>query len=122
MAFVIVYFFVFGVGTWYILRLMAKAPHPHESGVIEQEDGPIRTAGINPGPAQGTRPIAGEPADGPPVNADLTVIWAFVIAFAVVAYVVMDGFDLGIGMLFPFFRRGQGTRHGDERDRAGVGR
>ena len=28
-------------------------------------------------------------------------IWAFIIAFAVVAYVVMDGFDLGIGILFP---------------------
>jgi cytochrome d ubiquinol oxidase subunit II len=34
---------------------------------------------------------------------DLTVIWAFVIAFAVFAYVVMDGFDLGIGILFPLF-------------------
>ena len=31
---------------------------------------------------------------------DLTVIWAFIIAFAVAAYVVMDGFDLGIGILF----------------------
>ena len=26
----IVYFAVFGVGTWYILRLMAQPPHPHE--------------------------------------------------------------------------------------------
>ena len=34
---------------------------------------------------------------------DLTVIWAFIIAFAVFAYVVMDGFDLGIGILFPAF-------------------
>ena len=34
---------------------------------------------------------------------DLTVIWAFVIAFAIFAYVVMDGFDLGIGILFPLF-------------------
>lgn len=34
---------------------------------------------------------------------DLPVIWAFVIAFAVFAYVVMDGFDLGLGILFPFF-------------------
>ncbi len=31
---------------------------------------------------------------------DLTVIWAMIIAFAVFAYVVLDGFDLGIGMLF----------------------
>jgi cytochrome d ubiquinol oxidase subunit II len=32
---------------------------------------------------------------------DLTVVWALIIAFAVAAYVVMDGFDLGIGILFP---------------------
>jgi cytochrome d ubiquinol oxidase subunit II len=43
---------------------------------------------------------------------DLTVIWAFIIAFAVFAYVVMDGFDLGIGILFPTFKPGR------ERDRA----
>jgi len=39
---------------------------------------------------------------------DITVIWAFIIAFAIFAYVVMDGFDLGIGILFPTFRVGQG--------------
>ena len=38
---------------------------------------------------------------------DLTVIWAFVIAFAVFMYVVMDGFDLGIGILFPTFGKGE---------------
>ena len=37
---------------------------------------------------------------------DLTVIWAGIIAFAVAMYVVMDGFDLGIGILFPRFRVG----------------
>jgi cytochrome d ubiquinol oxidase subunit II len=37
---------------------------------------------------------------------DLPTLWAFVIAFAVFAYVVMDGFDLGIGILFPFFTPG----------------
>lgn len=34
---------------------------------------------------------------------DLPTIWAGLIAFAVLAYVVLDGFDLGIGILFPFF-------------------
>ncbi len=34
------------------------------------------------------------------VSLDLTVIWAFVIAFAVLVYVVLDGFDLGLGILF----------------------
>jgi len=38
---------------------------------------------------------------------DLAVVWAGVIAFAVAAYVVMDGFDLGIGILFPRFRVGK---------------
>ena len=39
---------------------------------------------------------------------DLTIVWAFVIAFAVFAYVVMDGFDLGIGILFPALQVGAG--------------
>jgi cytochrome d ubiquinol oxidase subunit II len=39
---------------------------------------------------------------------DLTTIWAFIIAFAVFAYVVMDGFDLGIGILFPALTAGHG--------------
>ena len=43
---------------------------------------------------------------------DLTIIWAGIIAFAIFMYVVMDGFDLGIGILFPSFRVG------DERDQA----
>lgn len=33
---------------------------------------------------------------------DLSIVWALVIAFGVMMYVVMDGFDLGIGILFPF--------------------
>lgn len=34
---------------------------------------------------------------------DIATIWAFIIAFAVFVYVVMDGFDLGLGVLFPLF-------------------
>jgi cytochrome d ubiquinol oxidase subunit II len=33
---------------------------------------------------------------------DLAFIWAGIIAFAVLTYVVLDGFDLGVGILFPF--------------------
>src|SRR5665647_356438 len=33
---------------------------------------------------------------------NLPVVWAIIIFFGVFMYVVMDGFDLGIGMLFPF--------------------
>jgi cytochrome bd ubiquinol oxidase subunit II len=46
------------------------------------------------------------------MNVDLTLVWAGIISFAVFAYVVMDGFDLGIGMLFPIFAVGH------ERDQA----
>lgn len=49
-AFVAVYFVVFGFGVWYILKLMAKGVHVDESP-IERDSGPIRTAGITPGPA-----------------------------------------------------------------------
>jgi cytochrome d ubiquinol oxidase subunit II len=34
---------------------------------------------------------------------DLPLIWAVVILFGIMMYVIMDGFDLGIGILFPFF-------------------
>ena len=51
-AFVIVYFAVFGIGTWYILKLMHHAPHAGERGVAASERAPIRSAGITPGPTQ----------------------------------------------------------------------
>jgi cytochrome d ubiquinol oxidase subunit II len=35
---------------------------------------------------------------------DYALIWAGLIAFAVLAYVVLDGFDLGVGILFPFVK------------------
>ncbi len=36
------------------------------------------------------------------MHLDLALIWAGILAFAVLAYVVLDGFDLGVGILFPF--------------------
>lgn len=38
---------------------------------------------------------------------DLPFIWAGLIAFAVLAYIVLDGFDLGVGILFPFLKSNQ---------------
>jgi cytochrome d ubiquinol oxidase subunit II len=37
---------------------------------------------------------------------DLAFVWACLLAFAVLAYVVLDGFDLGVGILFPAFEKG----------------
>ncbi|CAM5460712.1 cytochrome d ubiquinol oxidase subunit II [Eoetvoesiella caeni] len=40
---------------------------------------------------------------------DLALLWAIIILFGILMYVIMDGFDLGIGILYPFFK--------DEHDR-----
>ena len=48
LAFIVIYFAVFGVGIWYILRLMHAPPHDQEGGIKLQSDAPIRTAGITP--------------------------------------------------------------------------
>ncbi|MDO9247883.1 MAG: cytochrome d ubiquinol oxidase subunit II, partial [Phenylobacterium sp.] len=36
------------------------------------------------------------------MSLDLPLIWAGIIATAVLFYVMLDGFDLGVGILFPF--------------------
>lgn len=38
---------------------------------------------------------------------DLTFIWAVILATGVFLYVAMDGFDLGVGILFPFLKEKQ---------------
>ncbi|PDT86493.1 cytochrome ubiquinol oxidase subunit I [Sinorhizobium sp. BJ1] len=47
-AFIVVYFLVFGAGTFYILRLMARLPR---DTMPELDEGPLRTAGVTLGPA-----------------------------------------------------------------------
>jgi cytochrome d ubiquinol oxidase subunit II len=45
------------------------------------------------------------------MHLDLALVWAGLLAFAVLAYVILDGFDLGVGILFPFM---PDERHRDE--------
>ena len=47
-AFIVVYFALFGSGTFYILRLMNKSAQADESGLAPNQ--PIRAGGIMPGP------------------------------------------------------------------------
>lgn len=49
LAFIVVYFALFGAGTFYILRLMRKPPETQEPELPATE--PIRAAGIMPSPA-----------------------------------------------------------------------
>jgi cytochrome d ubiquinol oxidase subunit II len=39
------------------------------------------------------------------MHIDLPMVWAAIIGLGVFLYVLLDGFDLGIGLLFPFFHR-----------------
>jgi cytochrome d ubiquinol oxidase subunit I len=48
-AFIVVYFIVFGAGITYVLRLMATPPRAAETG--PEAGGPQRAAGITPAPA-----------------------------------------------------------------------
>ena len=41
---------------------------------------------------------------------DLSIIWFVIIVFATLMYIVMDGFDLGIGILVP------AMQNADDRD------
>jgi hypothetical protein len=53
---------------------------------------------------------------------DLAFIWAGLHRLRRAAYVVLDGFDLGVGILFPFVPGEARPRRDDELGRAGVGR
>lgn len=48
LAFIIVYFTVFGAGVYYLFHLFSQAPHSEETGPSIDE--PIRSAGITPAP------------------------------------------------------------------------
>jgi cytochrome d ubiquinol oxidase subunit I len=51
-AFIVIYFVVFGAGIAYIFKLMRKSPQMDEVGVKRGDQGPIRTSGITPGLTQ----------------------------------------------------------------------
>jgi cytochrome d ubiquinol oxidase subunit I len=59
MAFVVVYFLLFGAGTFYILRLMRKPPEYAEDEL--PPDQPIRAAGVMPAPAMRLPEASGAP-------------------------------------------------------------
>jgi cytochrome d ubiquinol oxidase subunit I len=60
-AFVLVYFAVFGMGSWYLLKLMSHAPQPLES---DHPNVPAHAAGITPAPAIARAQVAGEHREG----------------------------------------------------------
>ncbi|HEX6638571.1 MAG TPA: cytochrome ubiquinol oxidase subunit I, partial [Steroidobacteraceae bacterium] len=53
-VFIVVYFAVFGMGSWYLLKLMSKAPQPKEP---DPPNAPVHAAGITPAPAMKSGPF-----------------------------------------------------------------
>ena len=53
------------MGVWYILKLMGKPPKPGEPGAKRGDKGPIRSAGITPGPTQNPGGADTLPGSGP---------------------------------------------------------
>lgn len=61
-AFIIVYFVVFGLGTFYILRMMGKPPKKHEPEI--PAGAPMRAARIMPAPAMEAAGTVGDAEEG----------------------------------------------------------
>src|SRR3546814_20675742 len=102
--FFVSYMSIFGAGTCYMLRMIGRGP-----AVATPEDEQ------RPGAGTPARPMSLpderiEPAEEeiPDMALDLPLIWAGVLAFAVFMSVPLEGFDLGIGLLFQSV-----TRHDD---------
>ncbi|MGZ9810788.1 cytochrome ubiquinol oxidase subunit I [Pseudoroseicyclus sp. H15] len=59
-AFIVIYFALFGAGTYYILRLMGHAPAAGEPRLKDSTDGPTRASGITPAPGEAARGHSGK--------------------------------------------------------------
>ena len=55
------------------------------------------------------------------MSIDISVIWFVIIVFATLMYIVMDGFDLGIGLLFSVVGRCQRARCDGQQRRPRLG-
>ena len=97
MLFVVVYGIVFAMGIYYINRLIVRGP---QGQAIEAA---ARRAG-QPALRRRRRGARSAAAGRLTMEWYLPVIWAALIGTAVALYVILDGFDLGIGILFPFAR------------------
>ena len=78
---------------YYATRLVLRGPEVARAGAYP----PAMRPGVESAVARGGPDMSGL-TDG----LDLPLLLGLAVAFGVVMYVVMDGFDLGIGILFPF--------------------
>ena len=106
-VFIVMYLAVFGTGISYMLKLVAKGPAAVWRASARAEPRSGRPARPLSAVADRIDPAIEWPSrqeEMSTMGIDLPVIWAVIIGFGLMMYVVMDGFDLGIGILFPFIR------------------
>ena len=95
-AFVIVYGIIFPAGMLYMLRLVARARRRRARRAAAPAPRPAGRCGRCPAPTPRAGRVSGM------TGLDLPLIWAAIIVLGVIMYVLLDGFDLGVGILFPY--------------------
>ena len=107
-VFIVMYAAVFGTGISYMLQAGGERPRSRRTSIRLSRNRTKRATGApsvrGPRPHRSGDRVAGQREEITAMGIDLPVIWAVIIAFGLMMYVVMDGFDLGIGILFPFIR------------------
>ncbi len=109
------YGIVFSMGIYYINRLIAKGP---QGRAHRGRRRPAEPSARRRRSAAARRHVR----EALTWNGICPVIWAALIGTAVAMYVILDGFDLGIGILFPFAQERRRARPDDALDRAVLGR
>ena len=91
-VFCAVYLFIFAFGTFYVYRLLLAGP-------VGNLDTPARRGGPHPADVgRTTRRHCPGPSDRWRIA--MIDFWVAILAVSVLLYVLLDGFDLGVGMLF----------------------
>ena len=92
--YVVVYLIIFPTGIYTMLRFVWRGP------AATEDDAPV-VSGRPKSPIEALVPATvGDDADDRAL--DLVPIWTAILAIGVFFYVALDGFDLGVGMLYNF--------------------
>ena len=93
LLYVAVYLIIFPTGIYTMLRFVWRGP------AASEDDAPV-VSGRPKSPIEALAPATAETRMMPAL--DLVPIWTAILAIGVFFYVALDGFDLGVGMLYNF--------------------
>ena len=87
-GYIAVYCIMFPAGLWFVARIV-------RGGVVCREAAPV---GRRPRPPRAVKPVPETRHD----PFDFVPMWTLILGLAVFFYVLLDGFDLGVGILYHF--------------------